>query len=78
MVTLPNRVYITGARTEFVWMRVIYNYQPYDDPDERAKWQWFMRNPKDPVAIQWYCDNVAAKMDKSNRDTWSNIIGCAR
>jgi hypothetical protein len=53
VITLPNLVYITGAKTEFGGVKVIYNYQ-------------------------WYCDNVASKMDPANRETWSTIIGCPR
>jgi len=78
VVTLPNLVFITGAAAEFGGVKVIYNYRPFDDPDERAKFQRFVRNPRDPAAKQWHCDNVAGKMDPANRENWSTIMQCPR
>jgi hypothetical protein len=78
VITLPNLVSITGAKAELGGVKVICNYQPNDDPEERAKRQRFARNPNDPEAKEWYCDNVAAKMNPVNRDTWSKMMRCPR
>jgi hypothetical protein len=76
VITLPNLVDIRDEKQDFGEVKVVYNFQPRDDPDERAKFQRFIRNPNDPDAKKWYCDNVASKMDAANRVSWSKIVGC--
>jgi hypothetical protein len=78
VITLPNLVSISDEKREFGGVRVVYNFQPYDDPDKRAKFQQFMRNRNDPDAKKWYCDNVVSQMDSTNRDMWSKIVGCSQ
>lgn len=74
-IALPNLVDIAEAVPQFAEVKVVYRFTPYDDPQERASYQRWMHNPKDPQTRDWYCKNILAKMDATNRNSWNEIIG---
>jgi hypothetical protein len=74
-ITLPNRIDISDAVTELGEIKIIYNFVPRDDPEDRANFQNWWRHQDDPNSRAWYCQNILAKMDPINRDMWNKAIG---
>jgi hypothetical protein len=61
-ISLPNMVAITSQRFSFGPYQITYRYLPSDDPEERANYQRWIKNPDDPVATKWSEDNMRSKM----------------
>jgi hypothetical protein len=74
-VKLPNLVDIADQATRLDSVRIVYKFTPNDDPEARANFQQWTHHPDDPPARDWYCHNILAKMDPTNRATWNAIIG---
>jgi hypothetical protein len=74
-INLPNLVEMTEAATQIGDVNVTYKFEPYDDPEARANFQKWKRHPDDPQAREWYCRNIFAKMDASNRTLWNAVMG---
>jgi hypothetical protein len=74
-VNLPNLVDMTDAAAQIGDVKVTYKFEPYDDPEARANFKEWSHHPDDPQAREWYCRNILAKMDPTNRASWNAIIG---
>jgi hypothetical protein len=74
-VNLPNLVDMTDAATQIGNVKVTHKFKPYDDPEARANFQKWKHHPDDPQAREWYCRNILAKMDPTNRANWNAVIG---
>lgn len=58
VITLPNRVYIRERHDEFEGMKVIYNFTPRDDPQDRENYLFWYHHPDDPKAVAWCHANL--------------------
>lgn len=74
-ITLPNLVVISSSKTQIGDVHIVYRFSPKDDPDARLNYQKWRRDPGNNQARAWYCQNILAKMDASNRARWNEIIG---
>ncbi len=60
-ISLPNLALIESQHFSFGPYKIIYLYLPSDDPEERANYQRWLKNPNDPAAKKWHEENI---MDK--------------
>jgi hypothetical protein len=77
-IRLPNLIGVIPIRDAFGPVQVGYDYRPKNDPQSRAAYQRWYYDRSSPKNIQWYCQNVLAKMDKANRDMWNSILARER
>ena len=76
VISWPNSAVLSDDVKEFGGVKIVYNYLPHDDPEERFKWKRFRRDPKDPEALRWFCENVAAKREATSRAIFASMYGC--
>lgn len=58
ILRLPNRSWVNTATNEFGGIKVVYNYQPHDDPADRAAYRLWVKESKNIENRRWYCSNV--------------------
>src|SRR5262245_1615904 len=75
IIKLPNLVDISSSTTQVGDVRIAYKFEPVDDPEARANFVKWKRHPNDAQARDWYCRNILAKMDPSNRSRWNAVLG---
>jgi len=57
-ISLPNLVVIRSQKFSFGPYEVTYQYLPFDDPEVRANFVRWVKNPNDPAANKWYEENI--------------------
>jgi len=54
VITTPNLVDIVSKVDNFGKYKISFNFTPKDDPEERRNYQFWLHNPTDPGAQEWY------------------------
>ena len=62
-VTMPNMIDIVEQRNKLENLDVIYKFLPYDNPEERRMYQFWIHHPDDPAADSWFKLNVEKKIN---------------
>jgi hypothetical protein len=75
VIIMPNRVDFDEVDTHLADVAITYKFTPKDDPDERANFRRWHRNPGDALARDWACRNIYAKMDSANGSFWNQFFG---
>ena len=75
VIVMPNRVDFDEVDTHIADVAIAYKFTPKDDPDERANFRRWHRNPGDPLARDWACKNIYARMGPANGPFWNQFFG---
>ena len=53
-ISLPNETDLMSIHPSVEGYQIAYRFLPRDDPEARANYQKFLRNPDDPALREWY------------------------
>ena len=67
ILRLPNHSYVDPATDEFGGIKVMYDYQPHDDPADRAAYRQWIKNSQDPENRRWFCSSVSPALSLRDR-----------
>jgi hypothetical protein len=74
VIHLPNLSSVTAINNKFGSIRVTYEYQPHDDPADRAMYQRWVVNRQAPENRAWWCKTVFAHMPHDSQELWNRVL----
>lgn len=81
VITLPNIVDVREMKKRLADIEVVYHFTPADDPEERASYQRWRRDPSAPEAVAWFCarvENAARDLPEAYKAMMLESNGCGK
>jgi len=74
VIHLRNRSFVYPASDSFGETKVVYDYQPYDDPADRASFRHWMAHQQEPADRAWWCRTIYPTLNPASQSTWNGVL----
>jgi hypothetical protein len=62
VIELPNLVDMVESHDHFVNVKVMFKFDPRNDPVARSNYQLWLHDPNDPRAVEWFRQNIQGRI----------------